>query len=135
MQIFHPIDQVIGKNLRKIRKQQGISGMELGQALSAPITFQQVHKYERGENRICARMLLECCMILNCQLSDMLNGVYELLKRNSAIEPYVPDKIEPYVIDDSNLSPASKEFFREACQQMNVSLAKQLTRNKDINNG
>ena len=44
------IDHIIGQNLRTLRKQAGMSQAALGQTVG--ITFQQIQKYESGQNRI-----------------------------------------------------------------------------------
>lgn len=49
------IDIEVGRRLRSFRLSKGISQADLADA--GGITFQQIQKYERGENRISASML------------------------------------------------------------------------------
>lgn len=49
------LDRHAGRQLRKFRMMQGISQIELAEALG--ISFQQVQKYERATNRIPAGRL------------------------------------------------------------------------------
>ncbi len=56
---IHPIDGYAGCRLREARLLRGMNQSQLGKALSQPITFQQVQKYERGANRISVSRLCE----------------------------------------------------------------------------
>lgn len=56
---IHPIDIYAGSRLREARLLRGMNQSELAKALSTPITFQQVQKYERGANRISVSRLCE----------------------------------------------------------------------------
>lgn len=51
------IDRYIGKKLRLIRLLQNESQQSLGDALG--VTFQQIQKYEKGNNRVAAARLWE----------------------------------------------------------------------------
>lgn len=69
---IHPIDVYAGSRLREARLLRGMNQSELGKALSSPITFQQVQKYERGVNRISASRLCEFAEILQLPPSYFL---------------------------------------------------------------
>ena len=56
----HPIDVLVGKNLRRLRKQAGLSQAELGARIG--VSAQQVQKYETARNRISASKLWECAL-------------------------------------------------------------------------
>lgn len=45
---MHPIDIIVGKNLRVFRSSRGKSQDELGSAVG--VSFQQIQKYERGSS-------------------------------------------------------------------------------------
>lgn len=47
---MHPISYIIGHNLKKIRRQAGLSQTTLANHLG--ISFQQIQKYENGKNRL-----------------------------------------------------------------------------------
>ncbi|MCB1592689.1 MAG: helix-turn-helix transcriptional regulator [Alphaproteobacteria bacterium] len=68
------IDAIIGANLRLIRKARGLSQVELGEALD--VTFQQVQKYELGKNRVSASRLYEVAKVLDCNLMNFYDGLY-----------------------------------------------------------
>ena len=65
-----PIDVEVGINLRRIRKQRGVSQSEMGRSLG--ITFQQIQKYEKGTNRISASMLVRAAKAMGVQPADLL---------------------------------------------------------------
>ncbi len=50
-----PEDVEIGRKIRALRLERGLSQEELGRAVG--ITFQQIQKYERGANRVAAARL------------------------------------------------------------------------------
>jgi transcriptional regulator with XRE-family HTH domain len=50
------LDRVLGRTLRDARVEAGLSMADLG--ASAGISFQQIQKYERGNNRITAARLV-----------------------------------------------------------------------------
>jgi transcriptional regulator with XRE-family HTH domain len=59
-------DARIGQRIRLRRRVVGMAGEELAKRLA--ITYQQVQKYERGENRISASRLAEIATILETPL-------------------------------------------------------------------
>jgi transcriptional regulator with XRE-family HTH domain len=59
----HPIDIIVGENLRRLRIQAGLSQTELGQCIG--VSFQQIQKYENGRNRLAASRLWECAEALS----------------------------------------------------------------------
>lgn len=69
---IHPIDAYAGIRLREARLLRGMNQSQLGKALSQPITFQQVQKYERGTNRISVSRLCEFAEILQLPPSYFL---------------------------------------------------------------
>lgn len=68
------LEQMIGKHLRKARKRRGLSGMEL--AVLMGVSFQQVHKYERGENRVTVSYLLLLSDTLKISASKLFMEIY-----------------------------------------------------------
>ncbi len=50
-----PVDQMVGKLIKRRRLQLGYSQQQLAEAVG--VTFQQVQKYERGTNRVSAGKL------------------------------------------------------------------------------
>ena len=58
----HPLDLIIGHQLRLQRKMMGLS--KVGLAKQVGLTFQQIQKYELGKNSISARRLFEFAQVL-----------------------------------------------------------------------
>lgn len=53
------ITTLIGQRISAARKQVGMSGADLAKRLNPPVSYQQMHKYEHGENRISAITLAQ----------------------------------------------------------------------------
>lgn len=60
---FHPIDVHVGTRLRVRRVIAGLTQTELAHAMG--ITFQQLQKYETGQNRVSASRLWEAAQVLD----------------------------------------------------------------------
>lgn len=67
-----PIDIAIGQNIRRYRMAKGMSQSVLGKAVN--VTFQQIQKYERGENAIPSTRLATLATALEIPLHVLLNG-------------------------------------------------------------
>jgi DNA-binding XRE family transcriptional regulator len=63
------IDAYIGARMRERRLALNISQNQLGKELG--VSFQQIQKYESGENRVGAARLFDICKALNVPLSSM----------------------------------------------------------------
>ena len=66
------IDKHVGTRLRVRRMMLGMSQTDIGDALG--LTFQQVQKYEKGENRIGAGRLQQLAAILNMPVAFSFDG-------------------------------------------------------------
>ncbi len=71
----HPIDVHVGSRVRLRRTLLGLNQPALGEALG--LTFQQIQKYERGENRIGASNLWKLAQVLDVHVSFFFDGVVE----------------------------------------------------------
>lgn len=71
--------QHIGKRLKEMRTNAGISQTALGKELD--VTGQQVQKYESGENRLPVELMWDSCPILNVTIPDFFYGLPEELKK------------------------------------------------------
>ena len=63
----HPVDVYVGSRFRQRRSLLGMSQTAVGDA--AGLTFQQIHKYERGSSRISASRLFEFAKVLDVPVS------------------------------------------------------------------
>ena len=71
------IDAELGARLRTFRKSLRVNQTKLGAAVG--LTFQQIQKYENGENRISAATLFELAHVVGVDISQFFEG----LKPNS----------------------------------------------------
>ena len=67
------VDQEIGLRIRSRRVELRMSQVALAEAIG--VTFQQVQKYEKGQNRISAAMLLRIAQVLQQRPSDLMPNV------------------------------------------------------------
>ncbi len=97
-----PIDGHVGARVRQRRTLLGMTQSTLGDALG--LTFQQVHKYERGTNRISSSRLYDLSQVFDVSIEyffdDMPTAVAAsspaAKKRGKAKEP-PRDKPDPLV--------------------------------------
>jgi transcriptional regulator with XRE-family HTH domain len=70
------VDAHVGRRLRQRRIALGISQEQLGAELG--LTFQQVQKYEKGQNRISAGRLYKIAHILSVSVEHFYEGLNSL---------------------------------------------------------
>ncbi|MET3690607.1 helix-turn-helix domain-containing protein [Methylobacterium goesingense] len=87
------VDRLVGLRITALRKARGLSQTALGTAVG--VTFQQVQKYEKGQNRVGAGRLREIARLLEVPVSaffeeDDMGGtqsdVFGFLSAQGAIE-------------------------------------------------
>jgi transcriptional regulator with XRE-family HTH domain len=90
--MYHPIDVHVGKQVRFKRKILGLSQSDL--AGKVGITFQQIQKYEKGENRVSASKLYEISTALRSPVSFFFDGYVpgESENQSAALQDSVNDK-------------------------------------------
>jgi transcriptional regulator with XRE-family HTH domain len=71
--IQEPQDAEIGRRVRTLRMQRGLSQTVLADALG--VTFQQVQKYEKGMNRISSGRLVRIAEILKVPIAFFFEGL------------------------------------------------------------
>ena len=64
------IDFQIGQAIANIRQIRGMSQSDLGEALD--VTFQQVQKYEKGQNRLSVVALIKVCRKLEISPMEII---------------------------------------------------------------
>ena len=84
-----PVDRHVGTRVRTRRTLMGISQERLGELIG--LTFQQVQKYEKGENRISASKLWRLCQVLDVPVAYFYetcpdDGGNEAIARDKDIE-------------------------------------------------
>lgn len=88
--MFHPIDVYVGQRVRFKRKVMGYTQSDLGEKVG--LTFQQIQKYEKGENRISASKLFQIAQTLNTCVSFFFEGYDKVERSNTDSEVLVDDK-------------------------------------------
>ena len=96
------VDRLVGLRITALRKARGLSQTALGTAVG--VTFQQVQKYEKGQNRVGAGRLREIARLLEVPVAAFFeedglenkqadifgflgaNGAIELLRTYASIE-------------------------------------------------
>ncbi|NFV80036.1 helix-turn-helix domain-containing protein [Magnetospirillum aberrantis] len=66
-------DKQIGAKIRERRILSGLNQNQLAERVG--ITYQQLHKYERGHNRVSAGRLHQIAQVLGASISDFFEGV------------------------------------------------------------
>lgn len=64
---------MIGRNIRHLREARGLTQVSLGRALG--VSFQQIQKYERGENVISAARVHVLSLVLDCPYESFFKDI------------------------------------------------------------
>lgn len=86
----NPVDVHAGYRLRLRRTMLGLSQPQMARKLG--LTFQQVQKYERGDNRISGSRLWDISHILNVPMEYFFQDMDEKIKEQSPMMLCAPDK-------------------------------------------
>ena len=120
----HSMNKVIGDNLRFIRKLKKMSLMQLAEKMK--VKYQQVAKYELGQNQLCAFRLWQASNILGCKVKYFFDDTYikrmhgyhsTQIKRNSAMPSELLDVDQLQLEVDNELAYID---FRETQKNTNV---------------
>ena len=69
----HPVNIHVGRRVRHCRWMQGMTLQQLGDKVG--ITFQQIHKYETGANRISASRMWGIAAALDVPVTFFFDGL------------------------------------------------------------
>jgi transcriptional regulator with XRE-family HTH domain len=89
------VDLLVGRNIRILRQDRGMSQTELGRKID--VTFQQVQKYENGTNRVGSGRLYKIASILGVPITAFFEGANQAANDGSGSSP-VAMLAEPYVL-------------------------------------
>lgn len=120
----NPIDVHVGKRLRLRRNILRITQKELAEMLG--LTFQQVQKYEKGDNRISASRLWDISQILGVPIDFFFEDIDEQIALKS---PRPKNKDQDYlaeIIDDPMQREETLQLLRAYYKIHNRDLAKDL---------
>src|SRR5260370_521939 len=67
------IDDYVSARIRERRVMLGLTQHQLGEMIG--VTYQQVHKYERGKNRVTAGRLFEIARVLDAPITYFYEGL------------------------------------------------------------
>lgn len=79
------IDVHVGYRLKRLRREKELSQSALGRA--ANVSFQQIQKYERGQNRISVGRLWDFCELLEVKPAYFFDGFEDTPRQNAASTP------------------------------------------------
>ena len=120
----HSMNKIIGSNLRFIRKLKKMSLMQLADKMN--IKYQQVGKYELGQNQLCAYRIWQASNILGCKVKYFFDETYikrmygyhsANIRRNSAMPSELLDVDQLQLELDNELAYID---FREEQKNANV---------------
>lgn len=89
------VDILVGRNIRILRQDRGMSQTELGRQID--VTFQQVQKYENGTNRVGSGRLFKIASILGVPITAFFEGANQATSEDAEPSP-VAMLAEPYVL-------------------------------------
>lgn len=70
-----PIDVYVGSEIRRVRVDRGLTQTQL--ATASGTTFQQLQKYESGDNRVSASRLYRICCALRIEVASLFPPICE----------------------------------------------------------
>lgn len=118
------IDVHVGEQVRRRRKQLGLSQERLADALG--LTFQQVQKYERGSNRISASKLWETASFLEVPVQWFYDGLAASVP-GGVSEPVAPAfQSLSLDADDTELLAAFQRIRRKKMRRRVLELVREL---------
>ncbi|BAQ44356.1 helix-turn-helix domain-containing protein [Methylobacterium aquaticum] len=101
-------DRLLGTRIAALRKAKGMSQTVLGNGLG--VTFQQVQKYEKGQNRLSSGKLETVAGLLGVRVSDLFQGSDEEAAEGSVIHllmtPGASDLLQAYASLDAEMRRA-----------------------------
>lgn len=87
-----PIDIHVGRRLREARILAHASQEELGAMIG--VSFQAIHKYETGENRLSASRMLRAAKALSTSLTFFFEGVEDDAPASPPAGAFTPSELE-----------------------------------------
>jgi transcriptional regulator with XRE-family HTH domain len=128
-----PIDEHLGKRVRMRRLMLRMSQSDLGEALD--LTFQQVQKYEKGENRIGASRLQRISEVLQVPIVFFFEGApHSRRRQNAQTAGLSPQSVADYLatVDGLKLTKAFMQIQDAKVRRSIVSLVEGIASNTTI---
>ncbi|MGY2050174.1 helix-turn-helix domain-containing protein [Methylobacterium sp. JK268] len=114
------VDRLVGIRITALRKAKGLSQTALGNAVG--VTFQQVQKYEKGQNRVGAGRLREIARLLEVPVSAFFEDPNDGQSRDENVFGFLStqgaiDVLRAYVqIEDDQLRREVLAIVRSAAR-------------------
>jgi len=118
------VDRHIGRRIRHRRQMLGLSQQELGDCVG--VTYQQVFKYETGQNRVAAAQLYAHAAVLEVEIGYFYEGYGEASRRPSppSHDRLVMELVGSFLaIPDRHLQEALCQVVRALAEQDAASTA------------
>lgn len=107
----NPVDRHIAARLRERRLQLGLSQAELATLIG--VSYQQLQKYEAGENRIAAARLYEIARSLRAPVTWFYDGLERWEAHWSSHHPLVQELVQSFAeIGDATQQQAVIQMVR-----------------------
>lgn len=111
----HPVDIQVGQWIKVARKLQKLTQTDLADGIG--VSYQQIQKYENGDNRVSASMLYEIAKFLNISMAYF----YEGLDPGSNLAEFTFTGKELSLIRDiRKLRPEKQQAVRSVVRSMGV---------------
>jgi transcriptional regulator with XRE-family HTH domain len=122
------VDRFVGERIRLYRSMIGMSQQKLAENIG--VTFQQLQKYERGENRIGAGRLLMAATALGIPITFLLDqeGFTQRQGSTALPEPEMPESVRDAYSIGRAFSQISDPEIRRSITTLVQSLAQQAER-------
>lgn len=86
---IHAADEQLGKNIREARHLAGLSQEAVGAAISPPVSYQQIQKFEKGFNRVSASAFADIARACRVTVASLYVGVSEIIAEGGGFEEKV----------------------------------------------
>ena len=112
----HPVDIQVGQRIKAARKLQKLTQTDLADGIG--VSYQQVQKYEKGDNRVSTSTLYEIAKCLGVSMAYF----YEGLDPSSNLAEFTFSGKELSLIRDiRKLRPEKQQAVRSVVRSMRVS--------------
>ena len=109
----HPVDIQVGQRIKAARKLQKLTQTDLATGIG--VSYQQVQKYEKGDNRVSTSTLYEIAKFLGVSMAYFYEG---LDPSSNLVELTFSGKELSLIRDIRNLGPGKMQAIRSVVRSM-----------------
>ncbi|MDX1581422.1 MAG: helix-turn-helix transcriptional regulator, partial [Alphaproteobacteria bacterium] len=106
----------VGRRLKERRSLMGLSQEKLGAAVG--LTFQQIQKYERGQNRIGASRLFELAEVLNVPVQFFFEGMADAPGLSDQPQEPFGENVAPDLLSRRETLELVRTYYRIASPEL-----------------